>query len=330
MKRIFVAIMALGALVSCSKDELVSVNRQAIQFGNAFVENSTRATAADVEDPSYGTNKDLESFYVYGTVNGVQIFDGITVSKGTAEYGDAWTQEDGQVQYWVPGAEYVFDAFYGGNVTISNNGLVSSLTYETPNQFDMLHNRVTIESAAADEGVVTFEFTHLLSKVKFSVQNTSAADASNYRFNLTDIELRDVYKKASYVVTGGTWDYTYSDTYDYVLDDLIVNSADTQYNLYEVLLIPGSNVNVYINGTIQTKKIVNGQETWEDVSTVEKTFSDVLGTNGALTANKAYHFAVTLGIGNAIEFSATTLDEWANGNTADSDSDDINDYVPVE
>ena len=317
MKRIFVAIMALGALVSCSKDELVSQNREVIGFGSAFVDNSTRATSTT--DPSYYTNgtngyTQLTSFNVYGTVGGVNIFDNVAISKGDNAYGSAWTQAAGtNVQYWIPGANYVFDAVVDAtSVTkdvANGTGLPTSLLYEVKTQKDMLYNRQTVTSATANQGVVTFAFTHLLSKVKFSVQNTSAANASNYRFNLTEIKLTGVYDKASYKVSTGSWDYT-GTAGDYALDALIVNSASTQYNAKEVLLIPGSNVGVSIKGYIQTKTTVDGQETWKNLSTVEKIFNNVLGTDVKLTANKAYHFAVTLGIGNEIKFTATEMTGW--------------------
>ena len=71
MKKILLAALAFGALVSCSKDELISESRQAIEFGNAFVDNSTRAT-----DPSYSANN-IESFKVYGTIKGNNIFNTI-------------------------------------------------------------------------------------------------------------------------------------------------------------------------------------------------------------------------------------------------------------
>ena len=93
MKKIILAAMALAALAACSKETTIDVVREEIAFGNAFVDNSTKAEYAT--DPSYSTTSGkgvaLEKFNVYGAVNGVNIFNGNTVSRGGAAYGAAWT-----------------------------------------------------------------------------------------------------------------------------------------------------------------------------------------------------------------------------------------------
>jgi uncharacterized protein YcfL len=55
MKKILISMLAVAALVSCSKEESILVDQgEAIAFGNAFVDNSTRA-----DDPSSSAN-DIE------------------------------------------------------------------------------------------------------------------------------------------------------------------------------------------------------------------------------------------------------------------------------
>ena len=310
MKKLFVSIIAIAALAACAKEELVSVNQEAIQFGGPFVENSTRANAAT--DPSYSTTGKgvaLSYFNVYGAVNGVNIFNGDRVEK-TADYGVAWNITTNNKQYWIDVASYIFDAVVDANsVTIdTNTGLPTSLNYVVANQKDMLYKRVTTTGKPAD-GLVAFGFTHLLSKVKFSVENTTTADASNYRFNLTEIKLFNVYPSGDYAVPAGTW--TTAAASEYVLEDLIVNSGATQYHSKEVLLIPGSAVGVSVKGEIQAT--ANGTD-WKKVSVVEKTFENALGkTSGVantLVAAQAYHFVVKLGIGEEIKFTATAMPEW--------------------
>ena len=328
MKKILLAALALGALVSCSKDELISENRQAIEFGNAFVDNSTRATSAT--DPSYYTNgtegyTQLTSFKVYGTVGGVNIFDGVTIDKGTAEYGNAWTQNGGTIQYWIPGANYVFDAVVDAtDVTINaSTGLPTSLNYEISSQKDMLHDRVEV-TATADQDVVTFEFTHLLSKVNFSVVNKTAAAATNYRYVITNATLTNVYTEGDYAVPGATW--TTSEPGTYALDAaLTVNSNTTEYNANEVLLIPGSAVGVSLTAEIQAT--ADGGKNWTTVAEYPKTFTEVLGKGNTLEANHAYNFILEVSVGQPIKFTATTLPNWENGNTNPTDAPT---YVPVD
>ena len=329
MKKILLAALALGALVSCSKDELISESRQAIEFGNAFVDNSTRATSAT--DPSYYTNGtagyiQLTSFNVYGTVGGVNIFDGVTINKGEANYGVAWTQTNGATQYWIPGANYVFDAVVDATSVTTDNatGLPTSLKYNVAGQKDMLHNRVEVASAIAEQGVVTFNFTHLLSKVKFSVVNKTKADATNYRYVIKNATLTNVYTEGNYAVPGATW--TTSEPGTYALDaQLIVNSNDTEYNANEVLLIPGSAVGVSLTAELQAT--ADNGTTWTTVATYPKTFTAVLGEGKVLEANHAYNFILEVSVGNPIQFTATTLPDWENGNTTPTDAPT---YVPVD
>ena len=78
------------SLGSCSSDETIdAIQGEAITFGNAFVENSTRAA----EDPSYNnTNKLISQFNVWGTVTGntdntINVFNGASVTRGDKAYG---------------------------------------------------------------------------------------------------------------------------------------------------------------------------------------------------------------------------------------------------
>ncbi|MBO5855747.1 MAG: fimbrillin family protein [Alistipes sp.] len=335
MKKLFTILAVAAAMVSCAKEEVVSFDQgEAIEFGS-FVDNATRAEQAT--DPSYtttGENPNLTSFNVYGAVNGVNIFNGNLVEKKTAGYGDVWSLT-GSKQYWIDGADYEFVAVVDGNKKVgenvitsttldANSGIPTSITYNIDGATDLLCAHVVREDNT-DKSVVAFNFTHLLSKVKFSVTNTTDAAANNYRIVLTEAKITGVYSTGSYGVATKAW--TASSTTDYTLENLTINSNATQYHSSEVLLIPGNNVGVVVKAKVQAT--ADGQN-WKDVSTIEKTFTNVLGTDGKLVANNAYHFAVTLGIGTEIQFTATTMPEWGNGNTHDSDSDTVNDYIPLQ
>lgn len=280
---------------------------------NSFVENSTRATAAT--DPSYKAST-LAYFKVYGAVNGVNIFDGDLVTRGDLGLGDAWSMaEDTPSQYWIAGASYAFAAVVDAtSVETGANGLPTVLSYTTSTQKDMLYDYVTTTGQPTDNnGLVAFQFTHLLSKVKFSVENTTAPEATNYRIVLTSAKLLNVYPSGTYAVTGDSGTWTPATASEYVLENLTVNSGATQFNSKEVLLIPGSAVGVYVKADVQAK---DTDTDWTTVSSMEKTFNNVLGENGKLVANQAYHFAVKLGIGNEIQFTATALPDWTDGDGA--------------
>ena len=140
MKKIFFAVLALAAMASCSKEYIVAENKQAIAFGEAFVENSTRAT-----DNTYLAGKDVEKFKVWGTVKGthtgseaVYIFPGTVVSRpdGLTGYDDEEAWVCNNVQYWVPNANYNFIAVVDGELDTTNN----TIAYTVSSQKD-LHNR---------------------------------------------------------------------------------------------------------------------------------------------------------------------------------------------
>lgn len=320
MKKLFIMLAAAAAVVSCAKEQTIVADQgEAIQF-NSFVDNSTRADAAT--DPSYSTTVGkgvaLTSFNVYGAVNGVNIFNGNAVTKGSAAYGAAWTLTGNQ-QYWINGADYEFVAVVDGNKagvtetnTDANTGIPTTIDYTVDGATDLLCARV-VRDDNTDTSVVGFGFTHLLSKVKFSVENTTDANATNYRIVLTSAKITGVYKSGAYGVAAGAW--TATDTTDFVLENLTVASAATQYHSSEVLLIPGNNVGVYVKANIEVTDD-NGAN-WTVVSAVEKAFTNVLGDGKTLVANNAYHFAVKLGIGTEIQFTATTMPEWADGDGAD-------------
>jgi hypothetical protein len=83
MKKLFISMLAVAALVSCSKEQTIVADKGELIGFNSFVENSTRADAAT--DPSYSTTAGkgvaLTQFNVYGAVEGVNIFNGNAVTK---------------------------------------------------------------------------------------------------------------------------------------------------------------------------------------------------------------------------------------------------------
>ena len=312
--------MALAAFAACSKETTVEVDREAIAFGQVFVDNSTKAAA----DPSYGnkdSHKPLTSFQVYGAVQGVNIFNGNTVTKGTKAYAtEAWNFAEGTpTQYWVAGANYIFDAVVDATTvnTDAYTGLPVSLTYEVSTQKDMLHDRVQTVGSA-DHGLVAFTFPHLLSKVKLTVKNSSAADATNYRITITDIVLSDIYSEGDYDVENGSWS-NLGPNGRYAVADMTIASNSTEECAAEVLLIPGSRFDVSFKVNVQIK---NG-DNWKTLTTTPFAKQDVV----LLEANHAYNLKAEYTIGGEIKFTATEMAEWANGNTDDTNNDEVADSV---
>ena len=319
MKKLFTILAVAATLVSCAKDETIAVNKgEAIQFGNAFVENSTRAAV----DPSYGQNgEDLTKFQVWGTVSGgnglVAIYNGddvegvvgsTTVNGKTTP--NIWTCD--VTQYWIKDAIYNFAALVNAPTT---EGAVE-LTYYLPTKVngftadgatDLLSARsaVDIKGKASGNGPVNFNFDHLLSKVKFTVENTSV-NAEEYSFKVNNIVIEG-YKTGNVTLATKAWD-TLSNSGDYEVAEIIVNANETAGTHkaeceQELLLIPGDfnitfNVDIY-NGTTmlgsQSYPVAGGAYTQ------------------TIVAGYAYNFVIKVAVGEEIKFSVEKQPEWGDG-----------------
>lgn len=301
MKKTLFAILALAAVVACNKADVIDSNPgEAIQFGNAFVDNATKAAT----DPSYNATN-LEAFNVYGAVEGVNIFDGDLVSKGSAAYGKAWTiASDAPTQYWIAGANYIFDAVVDATSVVKDDatGLPTTLKYDAAGQKDMLHQRVTTVGKPNENGLVAFTFTHLLSKVKFTVTNNTAALATGYRYTITDIAITGANLTGDYAVAG-TWSNVTTGSYS--IPAITVASGMTEECKAEVLLIPGTNkVGMTFKVVVEMKDPISGD--WKSITTTPKTYTNVI----ALAANTAYNFNVTLLLNDEIKFTAQPVEQW--------------------
>lgn len=204
MKKLFIAIVALAAATACSNDDIISIDRQAIGFGNPFVENAVRADYS---------SKLINSFKVYGTVTGngngntVALYNGAIVTRGDATYGSPFTCTT-QTEYWVPSCTYAFQAVVDGDIadgkiayTVgqdSDNDGISDLLYATAT--------ATTDATATPSGdiandCVVFTFEHLLSKVGFTFTNTTGG---KYSYDVTSVSFVDYNKVGTYTIGGDT------------------------------------------------------------------------------------------------------------------------------
>lgn len=207
MKKYISMALAAMALVSCSNDEFLEINQEAISFGEAFVDNATRAY-----DPSYGANANaLTQFNVWGAVEG-------TVD-GTSQWSSIFANDvvegkvgstDGTVnvwnctsktQYWIPGANYKFAAVVNGGTdlskfTVGDYNIPTAVTFtSTDGQQDLLYADAIATGAASDNPLVDFTFKHMLAKVVFAVENTTNSQEGNqgqtspYYYKVTGVKI---------------------------------------------------------------------------------------------------------------------------------------------
>lgn len=293
MKKIFFALIAVVAMASCSKDEVLELNREQIGFGEAFVENSTRAT-----DPSYsGTTTDFTSFNVWGTIDGgaglVPIFEGETVT-GTVGEGKEWTCT--KKQYWVKGATYNFAALANAaTVTLGEDKLPKTVTY-TANQTDLVYAKsAQYVGQESSNPLVAFTFNHLLSLVTFTVNNGSQS-AADYSFEVKNINIAGVTAGTCDVTTSPvTWSNTTPGSY--TIDTITVNNSTATADCgTSLLIIPGTvtvtfDVDILCKGTkIATKPYSKG--------------------NIDLAAGYSYNFIVEPTVGQEIKFNVENNPTW--------------------
>lgn len=298
MKKTFIAILAVAALAACNKAEVIeTAPGEAIAFGDAFVDNATKA--------DYSTD-DIESFNVYGTVNNVNIYNATPVTKGSAAYGDAWTC--GVTQYWVDGADYKFAALVDvpdANVTKDTYGMPVSFTYTADGATDVLYNYVERKGAAkGSNSIVAFNFKHLLAKAYFTVNN--ATNDSKYTYSISDVKVTSTYPSGTYTVYTtaegtGSWG-TYGTAGNTTFADIKNVAYGTPMTNAEVLLIPGAKVGVSFKVTLE----IGGAE----VTSYTHSVADVV----TLAQNSVYNFNITLSPNDPIQFTVTEQPKW-NGTT---------------
>lgn len=349
MKKILIALCAVATLASCTKNEVLSYDQEAIGFDNAFVDNSTRS----VDDPSYTNSRLFPDFQVYGYVEGAPIFgaDGVKVENKGTNVSVNW-KYDG-IQYWIADAVYNFSAVApvtnGGWTKTAADRDKTTLSFTNDGDTDLLYaqNAEYRSKTVGTNGTVGFTFRHVLSKVKFSFENAYAATNSSIR--VMDIKITDAYKTGNVVLRAAThatptvWsdqavDATTPLTLDFghaVSNDATTNSAtpfgyETTYESYnELFMIPGaSDTDATVENADKTTT------TYTDVYTVRftvellvsgtevKEYTHTVYTKFAPVAGNSYDIAATITAENIdpehtqepIEFTVNPLPGWGETN----------------
>ncbi len=229
MKKLFVMTLAATAmLASCSSDDTMEVpqSKSAITFA-AFVNKSVRATDA--------TLANLDSISVYGWRDADCIFNKQIVTVGTGGKG-TYTP----VQYWQAGHTYSFEAVAptsvdGASFTAKKTG--GSFNYTNNASIDLLYAKaanVTTASPLTDKpGAVHFTFKHLLSRVKFTFNNTFAANDAA-KITISNVKITNAYANgtitpaadsAAWVVSNDTLQVAFDEAATDTLKNLAANTG---------------------------------------------------------------------------------------------------------
>lgn len=295
MKKVIFALAAVVALAACSKEQtLVQSPREAIGFGNMFVENSTRAT-----DPSFNGDNKLTEFQVWGTANSVAIYAGEDVS-GNVGPNSVWTCT--KKNYWIEGVTYNFAAVANGTVKTLSDGLPETIEYTANGTSDLIYaeNKGIVGKAAGSNNPVEFTFNHLLAKAKFTV--TTNTSVEGYQYEITNIKIANAYASGIYTV-GGSWGTLVAAQDGQAFDSITVNSTNqTAECANEKLLIPIENVVVSYTVTLK----YNDGQIWSETKTHN--------LDNDLAAANSYNFKITVNVGEEIKFNVENDPSWSDDN----------------
>ena len=312
MKKLFIAMLAVAAVTACAKDEAISIDRQAIGFGNPFVENSTR----EAIDSSYSGTKALTTFYVWGTVTGngntVNVFNG---AKCTGNVNmDVWGCD--QTEYWVPNCAYNFTAIADADsngVATGDNDMPESITVTSDGTRDLLYATATATTdinATPSQNPVAFSFSHLMSKAHFTFKNT--VGSNNYAFQVTDVKVSNLYTKGVYTI-GATTPWAVSAVSTTPLEfghavyaegvSSIANGQTVTSNYARTLLPATYGEDNKFTVTFTAYMLYKGKNLGSKDYTIEAAHT--------FAPNCAYNFVVELGAGDEITFKVQEVQGWS-------------------
>lgn len=248
MKKLFVFAAAILALASCSQGDepQAIVETREISFAPAATE--TRAKTVDET-----TTANLGNFAVWGYVKANDNFNSAVFSNtlvkktatnksdfSTVEV-DVWQPEGGDVKYWSPGGEYWFSALYpqfAENGPIYSFSTTGTAHTQSISNFSIVDNGVatkdvvvarpikaTVEANSQSRVAVGLTFDHMLSRVRFSFENTFADD--NVTIKISNVQLNNVIATAdANIVTTTERGDTLVANWTSKVKDLIVNFQD--------------------------------------------------------------------------------------------------------
>ena len=186
MKKTFLMAFAALGLVACMQEEVVTIPQtDAITFDQAYIDNATRVTPA--ADPST-TTQNIAGFDVWAFMNE---YDGtVLVDEDVEKVGGSWTYAN--TQYWTPNNKYYFAAL----APMNSANVTETLASDEPAKLglgeieftnvdgseDLLYAATMVQAPDYDQlklnnmPPVKFQFSHLLSKVKFTFTNGFTTD----------------------------------------------------------------------------------------------------------------------------------------------------------
>ena len=318
MKKIFIAMMAMAAFAACAtEDTIVTPKGNAIAFGDAFVDNTTKVIYEGGAVPT--------EFKVWGNVAGKVAQD--ETQSFVALYGKDGAIVEGSgvnklytcrvTRYWTPSCDFNFAAIVNGSAKTVVDGMPTVISYTAEGDNDLLYASAT---AATDEQgtpsgagtttiegettpVVAFTFKHLLSRIAFKF-TVAASLNEDYSYDVTDVKVAGAFATGE-CTPAGVWsaqDGTMVDPLTFGNVTEVATAGSSAEGAY--VIIPGTptltitfNAVCKLNGdTIKTYNYTKTVDTQE------------------FSANHAYTFVAELPLpGKEIKFTVVDVDGFADG-----------------
>lgn len=325
MKKLLVSVLAIAGLVACTQETtLVQKGNAPMEFGGAFVENATRANAA--VDPST-TTESITGFDVWGFMDSPEgvVFEDEDVTGETGNF--TYTN----TQYWIPGHTYYFAALAPMNsanwdLNTANASKLGAgvVTFENINGTeDLLYaatsvDATTIKVGEAPVDKVKFQFSHLLSKVKFSF--TNGFDNDNAYIDVKNIKMVAPSKATIDLAVENWWDNDDWQLVDAVPVTLEFGNACAKTAVGVQQVTNNERLTIPAAATQSYKVTFEVALYFGDVCALTKTLESNI-ENVALEMGKAYNFKATLDETNIagedgqlvpIVFDVEEVKEWEN------------------
>ncbi len=200
MKKLFFAMLALVALASCSKDEVVQLNQDEIKY-SVVAENATKA--ADV----YCNNNLMETFKVWASTDNKMFITGDVVTGTKTSTTTTW--KSNITRYW-PATAVNFYAVAGTTEDITWENVSSSpaindytINSTVTLQEDLLYAYTTKTSQkAGNSDQVTLNFRHALSQVVFYAKN----EHPNLYIEISEVKVAGLTSKGSFTYPSAVTD----------------------------------------------------------------------------------------------------------------------------
>lgn len=208
MKRSLLILVATAAVwTGCSKTETIDQPQgMAIGFTNAYIGNPVESKAVGIIEQD-----SIDEFIVYGGYNDMtHVFNGVSVT-GSADT-DEWSYTT--TRYWVAGKTYKFAAYAPSGIkgTVEPDFATGTLDFtnyvsDPTNQYDLIYNAAdsitTPDPLENPLGKVQFEFSHLLSMIKFTFNSGFGNDIT---VTVDNLNVSGMVSQGNYTGSTGTWD----------------------------------------------------------------------------------------------------------------------------